>query len=307
MYLVHKRTQNSINNFLIHYSRVIMHKAVKRIVPLDILQGDELHSLINQYKYDDVFSSSSCSNSNTSDPVHPLTLSPQVLVKSGERLLTPSPAAKCCSVSSWSSWITWKSVSLLVFGALVMFMLVRNWRIGRKLGFSYAVAAAVPPLRLLIAPLVGISADNMLCEIEAFNLGIHPVQVIKNVSPEISLASTVPPPPPPAPAPQKQKSRSELIDHYLHQAQLQQNEHTPTISAISDSVQRKNEASVQRRDSPSDSARSPPRVRFSDQLGHDADLRPRPVPDVSPNDTGVRAVKTPPSASDTAGKRTASE
>ena len=184
-----------------------MDKKLKRIIPLDVLNSDEFIELIGDYK-----------QSAEGDPVHPLTFSPQPIITPTERFRsTALPAAAvvtATTVGVAKSTISWTWIALGIAVLLLVLFLYNYWAMAQKLGWSYAIAAACPPMRLVIAPMISKNSEQMLTEIEAFNFGLPPL-------------TSVPPPPPPSPSPKPQpqklddKQRQELIDEYLRQADLQ--------------------------------------------------------------------------------------
>ena len=217
-----------------------MQKIASRIVPTDVLKSKQLQELMSEYMYDDV--------DDASDPVGP-SLSPQVVYRPSPRVpkavvATTAVAAAAASSSKWlPNWLSWKIALAGVLVAIVVYVCVRYWRLMRTKGVSYAVAAAIPPLRLLMAPIAGVSSDVMLAEIEAFQLPILPAPAkpkpkVKIQSPQRQKSLA---PPAESPAKQKQIDRAALLEQLLndglggsnddaHPTQRQDEDSVPSIA-----------------------------------------------------------------------------
>ena len=207
-----------------------MQKVASRIVPTEVLKSKPLQELMSEYMYDDV--------DDASDPVGP-SLSPQVMYRPSPRLskaVVATTAVAAASSSKWlPNWLSWKVALAGILIAIVVYVCVRYWRLMRTRGVSYAVAAAIPPLRPLMAPIAGVSSDVMLAEIEAFQLPILPPKSkpkpkVRIESPQKSLA-----PPPPSPAKQKQIDRAALLEQLLNDGLLNDDAH-PTQRQDEDAV-----------------------------------------------------------------------
>jgi hypothetical protein len=191
---------------------VTLQQKLTRIIPTDVLESDDFKDLIDVFRSNDA-------ESVDPDPVRPMAMSPTVLVDPKTRFFGSSaPIAKTAAVaatavvaasgSSWPAWANWKTALGVLLGAFTVYMVFKNWRMARELGFSYALCAALPPLRPVVAFFRGTTSDNLYAEIEAYQLGVHPIQ-------------RPPPLPQPAPAPEpepkEEKSRNDLMSELLDQ------------------------------------------------------------------------------------------
>lgn len=165
-------------------STATLQQKLTRVIPTDVLKSEQFHDLVQVFRPEDDDDVSS-----DPDPVHPMTLSPKVLLDPKTRFYTPRPpptvakaalaagtaAVVAATSSGWSSWLTWKTGLVVLLGGYVLFMAFKNWRMARDLGFSYALAASLPPLRPVVAMCLGTTSDNIYAEIESYQLGVHPV------------------------------------------------------------------------------------------------------------------------------------
>jgi hypothetical protein len=197
-----------------------LQQKLTRIIPTDVLESADFKDLIDVFRSNDA-------ESVDPDPVRPMTMSPTVLVDPKTRFFGGgggAPIAKTAAVaatavvaasgSSWPSWANWKVAVGVLLGAFTVYMVFKNWRMARELGFSYALCAALPPLRPVVAFFRGTTSDNLYAEIEAYQLGVHPIQ---RPPPLPAPAPAPEPTPAPAPEPKEEKSRSDLMSELLDQ------------------------------------------------------------------------------------------
>jgi hypothetical protein len=189
-----------------------LQQKLTRIIPTDVLESEEFRDLIDVFRNNDDDDSVSVDP----DPVRPMTLSPPVLLDPKTRFFTnpaktavvATTAAVAAASSSWPAWANWKVALGVLLGGFAIYMVFKNWRMARDLGFSYALSAALPPLRPVVAFFRGTTSDNLYAEIEAYQLGVHPM--LKAPEPQPQPKKESPPPPP-------QKSRTDLINELLDQ------------------------------------------------------------------------------------------
>jgi hypothetical protein len=182
----------------------MMHKLANRIVPTDVLKSKALQETMSEYMYEDDVDV---------DPVEP-SMSPQIMYRPSPRIATTAVVAAATATSSrWlPAWLSWKVALFGVVVAIVMYVCVRYWRLMRTRGVSYAFAAAIPPLRPLMAPFAGVSSDVMLAEIEAFQLPPPPPPILAKPKPKVKIQS---PQQKSVAQPQPQIDRAALLEQLL--------------------------------------------------------------------------------------------